>query len=289
MASETPCTACSWSPKRQARSHYNSNVKIFYECSDTGIWSIGSELIVKERRNSRPPSFEAQNMRFVKENTSIPVPTIIADWVENQRHFLVVKRVPGKPLKEIWSTLTDNEKDGISKQAASYLRELSKLQASRMESLDGMPVWDPALFGDDFKGSHGPLSLDDELFAEMTKTLSDVPKRALQRLRKRMPTAGPYTFTHGDMNISNFIVNDGNLTGIINWEASGYFPVWRESVGALITSSLDPEDMEWKKLLLQHIPRDADALEFFMDLYCLRHPFDDESRERARKFLEESV
>ena len=287
MTSQTPCTACSWTPERQAYCRYHSNVKLFYECSDRGIWSIGSELILKERGNN-PPSFEAQNLRFVKEKTSIPVPTVIAEWEEdNERYFMIITRVPGKPLNEVWSTLRNDEKHKLAKQAVNYLRELRDLQAPRMEGLGGEPVWDNPLFGDEFRASHGPMSSDNELWTEMEKALSTVPvpERARQRLWERMPTAAPCTFTHGDMNLSNFMVKNGHLTGIIDWELSGYFPVWRESVGALISMSI--EDLEWKKLLLQHMPVHADACEFFIDLYCVRHPYDIETRERARKLFED--
>ena len=74
-----PCEACSWTPERQNRCRYDSHVKLFYGVSDRGVWSLGSQFILKER-SSNPPNFEASNIRFLKEKTSIPVPTIIEDW-----------------------------------------------------------------------------------------------------------------------------------------------------------------------------------------------------------------
>lgn len=62
----------------------------------------------------------------------------------------------------------------------------------------------------------------------MEKALEKVPEKARQRLQKRMPPAGPFTFTHGDLTNVNIIVKDGHLAGIIDWEVSGFYPVWWE-------------------------------------------------------------
>jgi hypothetical protein len=42
------------------------------------------------------------------------------------------------------------------------------------------------------------------------------------------------------------MVKDGNLAGILDWEASGYFPVWWEFACAGI--GLGQDDFEWKGL-----------------------------------------
>lgn len=40
-------------------------------------------------------------------------------------------------------------------------------------------------------------------------------------------------FTHGDFRHLNIMVNDGNVTGIVDWEFSGWFPEHWEFVKAL--------------------------------------------------------
>lgn len=57
MTVEAPCSACSWSSERQDGCYYDSHVKLFYGVSDRGVWSLGSNLILKERSNN-PPNFE---------------------------------------------------------------------------------------------------------------------------------------------------------------------------------------------------------------------------------------
>ncbi|RHZ46012.1 uncharacterized protein CDV56_102898, partial [Aspergillus thermomutatus] len=103
--------------------------------------------------------------------------------------------------------------------------QLRKLHSPKMQSLGGQPIYSAFLFPGGYGLPHGPLSSDDELWAEMEVTLKGVPEDARLRLQNHMPPAAPYTFTHGDLTYVNIMVEDGCLTGIPDWEASGYFPV----------------------------------------------------------------
>jgi aminoglycoside phosphotransferase (APT) family kinase protein len=46
--------------------------------------------------------------------------------------------------------------------------------------------------------------------------LEKVLEEARQRLRQRMPTAIPSTFTHGDLTDVNIVIKDNNLAGILD-------------------------------------------------------------------------
>jgi len=279
----TSCPACSWSPERQDACRYHSHIKLFYSNSDRAIWSLGSKLIVKER-SVAPPNSEARNTRFLKANTTIPVPNIIREWSEGDRYFMISERVQGEPLSTAWPKMTITERQRVAMQTADYLGQLRKLQSNRIETLGGEPVYSAFLFPVGYGVPHGPLSTDDELWNELAKALKGVPEKAVQRLRDQMPTSTPYTFSHGDLAAVNIMVEDGNLTGIIDWEASGYFPVWWEFACAGI--GLGPEDKEWKTLLQSHMPDFADAREFWLNFYYLsKYP---NLNERATKFLSTS-
>lgn len=65
--------------------------------------------------------------------------------------------------------------------------------------------------------------MDDELWGEMAKLLEKVLEKARQHLRQRMPSAA--LITHKDVIDIYILVKDGNLAGILDWEASGYFLV----------------------------------------------------------------
>ncbi|PWY95706.1 kinase-like protein [Aspergillus sclerotioniger CBS 115572] len=257
--SSTPCSACSWTPERQDNYRYQSHVKLFYEMSDRGVWSLGSNLVLKER-SSQAPNFEAANLQFLKKETTIPVSTVVEDWEEenDECYFLLMRRIPGSPLSNLWPDLTISEKENIAQQTANYLMQLRKLQSDKLQSLGGKPLYSAFLFQDEHDVPHGPISSDDDLWSELELALEGVPDDARQRLRDRMPSAAPYTFTHGDLASVNIMVDDDrDLAGIIDWEASGYFPVWWEFTSAGI--GLGQEDKEWKVLLQKYMPDFSDA------------------------------
>lgn len=52
-----------------------------------------------------------------------------------------------------------------------------------------------------------------------------VLEAARKRLRHCMPSATPYTFTHGDLTNVNIMVENDTLNGMIDWEIFGCFPV----------------------------------------------------------------
>jgi len=71
-----PCSVCGWTTVKQRCCSYKSTVKLFYGASEHGAWSIGSDLIMKERPASEPALLEAKTMGFVDAHTSMPIPKV---------------------------------------------------------------------------------------------------------------------------------------------------------------------------------------------------------------------
>ncbi|KAL4886822.1 kinase-like domain-containing protein [Aspergillus karnatakaensis] len=289
MESSTPCSACSWTPERQKHCSYESHVNLLYSAGDRGVWSLGSNLILKDRA-SRLPTFEVPNIQLVQEKTSIPVPTVVESWQEGTHTMILLKRIPGEPLSKAWPNLSTDEKESIAKQTAEYLQQLRDLQSDQIQALGGRPVYSNFLFhsrrpwvrNGPHAHHHGPLASDDELWAEMERGLGeDILEAVRIRLRSNMPSATPYTFTHGDLTNVNIMVEDGSVTGIIDWETAGYLPVWWEYVCTSVPDS--EEDREWKTLLRKYMPDYSAAREFWRDYHYLCR---DPGSERAMKFIE---
>ena len=263
---QEPCSACSWTTDRQDSCGYRSNIKVFYAVGDRAAWGIGSQRIIKDR-SSHPPNTEAENLRFIRKNTTIPVPVVVDDWIEQGRHFLIAERIPGTPLNELWSTLSECDKDSYAKQTVEYLSQLRVLCSTKIQNIHEEPVYSAFLFRDGYGIPHGPLSSDEQLWDEMAKSLQNVPLDVRNRLRQRMPAAQPYTFTHGDLTAKNIIVQDGRVTGIVDWESSGYFPAWWEFASTAIVD--DEDDRSWKNLLQRHMEGLDEGLQFWRCYYTL--------------------
>lgn len=286
MSSTDPCPACSWTSERQRCCSYESRIKLFYEASDRGVWSLGSKLVLKDRGPNSFPTCEVQTTQFVQEKTSITVPTFVDSWEEDGHTLILMKRIPGEPLSSAWPKLSIAEKENIAQQTAENLLQLRDIHSDKIQGIGGRPVYSNFLFPNrkGYGFPHGPLATDDELWGEMEKSLhEDMSEAARIRLRSRMPPATPYTFTHGDLTNVNIMVHNGSLTGIIDWEHSGYYPVWWEYACTSVRDS--DEDEEWKALLRRYLPDHSAAREFWRDYFWLCR---DLGHERSIRFIEET-
>ncbi|KAJ5609273.1 Aminoglycoside phosphotransferase [Penicillium herquei] len=266
---QVPCLACTWTAERQRYCGYKSNLKLFYEAGDRGAWSLGSKFILKDR-NVDPPIYEAVTTTFVKENTSIPLPGIAKEWTDGTRHFILVERVPGETLEKVWSKIPEEKREELAKETAEYLSQLRQFHSPKMQSVDRQPLHNAFLFGGDPDSLHGPFSMQDELWDAMVANFKDVPDEVAALWKERMPSPLLWTLAHADLTNCNIMVDPETfkLTAIIDWERSGYYPVWWEYAGATIAFGSD--DAEWKGLLLKYMPDYSAALGWFRDVYNIR-------------------
>ncbi|EER39532.1 conserved hypothetical protein [Histoplasma capsulatum H143] len=256
---ESQCPTCDWSDSKRKTCRYTSHVKLFYGADTRGVWSVGSDVVLKERPNIGSQD-EMANIQFVKENTQIPIPSVI-----------------------------NSDKERIADQVAKCLVQLRSLQSPQMQSLNHRPLYSGWLFLREPLTPHGPFTSETEFWDYLSLKLTKLPKEALARLRTRLPTSAPYTFTHGDLTFCNIIVKDGNLAGILDWEDAGYFPVWWEYVAATI--GLGEGDAEWKALLRGKLGYDClEAKNFWRDVYSLHfYPDLDEAGQQLLETLLEDT
>jgi hypothetical protein len=95
---QAPYTACSWTVERHNAGRYHSHVKLEYSVSDRAVWSPGPKYIFKERL-IEPPTFDARNLQFLKANTTIPIPTLLLEYNDNDRYFMQTERIAGTSLQ----------------------------------------------------------------------------------------------------------------------------------------------------------------------------------------------
>jgi hypothetical protein len=93
------------------------------------------------------------------------------DWDDGERHFIVTERIPGEPLSESWAKMSTDEKESIAKQVADYLLQLHSIHSARMQGLSDEPIYSAFLFRNGYGLPHGPLSSNDELWADMDMAL----------------------------------------------------------------------------------------------------------------------
>ncbi|KAK6822072.1 hypothetical protein RU639_006671 [Aspergillus parasiticus] len=142
------CIACGWTSKQQRQCCYSSHVKLIYGAHNRGVWSIGSDLILKERPDEGP-KLEVKALSQLIAHKDIPVPKVLRDWVDdNHRYFILEERVDGQTLEEAWPSLSTSQKALIADQVAEVRNQLKNITSPSIQSVDQGPCIPGLLFFD---------------------------------------------------------------------------------------------------------------------------------------------
>ncbi|KAI9714887.1 MAG: hypothetical protein M1820_000176 [Bogoriella megaspora] len=158
----------------------------------------------------------------------------------------MMERMPGQCFEELKQNfpITQQEIDSVVQELIGFVKQLRTLQAPQAGTADGRPLRNLPFWRMMSKG-HWTLNPNHEDAKKewYQKSLVGVSKSDLPILDdlrdNHYPASEPYTFTHGDLHGSNIMVQDGHITGIVDWELSGFAPYW------------------WESLLVQLVPRSA--------------------------------
>lgn len=281
------CIACGWTLDKEKRCHYTSHLKLFYGASTRGVWSIGSDVILKDRPDEGPKAkIEVKTLKYLTTHTDIPVPKVLRDWVDRDgRYFVLNERIGGQTLEETWTSLSQSQKIDIADQVVKMRKQLRSVTSSSIQCVDQSPCYPGLLFFD--LEPRGPFHSDQELWDALALNLRHLPQQVLQNLKKRLPPCEPYVLTHCDLNLGNIMVQDGKVVSILDWEYAAFFPIWYEYVSA--SFGFTDMDAEWKRLLRERLGIHGEAHEnakaFWTDMCSLRQYPDLD--DKGRKTLEE--
>lgn len=143
---------------------------------------------------------EAASLRFIRDNTEIPVPTLRNEFEHDGAYYIVTEYVEGVNMQD----LADHQKLVVRKELQGYLDHLKKLTSTKVGGPSGLVVPPYRVDLHTENDSWRPLPL----------------------------TAGSaeYVFCHNDISQSNVLVDPETLRikAIIDWEYAGFWPDYFE-------------------------------------------------------------
>lgn len=213
---------------------------------------------------------EAATMKYVAEKTSIPVPHIYCSFVHNSWAYIVMRRMPGKALTRVWTDLSQADLETICEQLKQMLAELRALappSESQVGSCVGGSLRDSRI--PHARPKFGPfktiqefhlwlregLKPEEHADKEETQDWADVKRLAAWQ------DGGPWprvVFTHGDLNPSNILVDGNKITGIVDWDFSGWYPHYWEYTSAWYGNRLRPDWQDMIPRFLQPYPKELE-------------------------------
>ncbi|RAL11737.1 aminoglycoside phosphotransferase family protein [Aspergillus homomorphus CBS 101889] len=269
------CIACGWPLVSYC---YNSHVRLIYSGDDRGVWKIGTDMVLKERGPEEGLRSEREIAKLLVQCPEIPAPKLLHDWVDRRgRYFILEEQVQGEPLHKVWSKLSAGQKTAIADQVVQACQKLRTFTSQSIESVNGGPCYPPFIHGSRSR-TQGPFHSDLDFQTAVSGGFRGPlnrgpPREAVERLMERMPASKPYVLSHSDLHQANIIVKNGSLSGIIDWEYAGYYPIWYEYIRAA-RGGFNKDDRDWKALLRErfeaHGEGHPNALQWWDDYLALK-------------------
>jgi aminoglycoside phosphotransferase len=201
---------------------------------------------------------EAVTMKFIAENTSIPVPKVYCSFIYKNRTYIVMERVRGRVLHAVWGTLSEKSRQDLLHQLKLMFDGLRALERPRdvgVQNCVGGSLYDSRI--PHCRHRFGPFKniQDFHLWLREEHQLSSIEEkqdehqdwREIKEMAVRQDGAWPPpVFTHGDLNPFNILVRNGKIVSIIDWEFSGWYPPYWEYTSAWYGNRLRPY---WQNVL----------------------------------------
>ena len=183
---------------------------------------------------------EAATMQYVAERKSIPVPKVYCAFPPDGRVSIVMERLRGEPITVAFEAMDEPGRSRLLCELKGYLDEMRRLPAPEgagVQSCVATSLYDSRIskpeprFGPFKTIEEFHLWLRDGLQMEDLKD-GDHRAEAERVIATQDNTKPPPVFTHGDLNLSNILVYDGRISGIIDWEFAGWYPYYWEYTSA---------------------------------------------------------
>ncbi|KAF5369710.1 hypothetical protein D9615_010179 [Tricholomella constricta] len=222
------------------------------------VWkvSLGRWLFIKT--TTLLAKEEIMATRFVASHTSIPVPRVWMSFRWQWTHYIVMNRVDGIQLSDVWLTLSDDSKAIIAEQIRGYFSQLHNIPpppevGTRICSVAGGPIADFRLRFID--GETGPFRDEEHMNMRLRQCLSlsqfpDVVKAAHSRKHPRV-------FTHNDLTPRNIMVDPvtGKITALVDWGCAGWFPThWEYCKAMNFCNDMTDDGKDFRKWISKMLP-----------------------------------
>ncbi|GFN10393.1 phosphotransferase family protein [Aspergillus tubingensis] len=201
----------------------------------------GNLVAVKVNRKEDYRQSEAEMMQYAHEKRILTPRVRGCYYVKRGVIATVTDRVSGDSLDKFWHTLTKSQKKNIELQLKHQVQEMRKHTQPYIGRIGNVTTYN--FFDRLHNNDMGPFASEEE-FDEWCFSRDKFPyqqafwKRYLPKMRKKSPSK--FVLTHGDLSARNIMVQDGQLTGIVDWGYSGFFPEYMEyALATVIHESIE--------------------------------------------------
>ncbi|KAK5998865.1 hypothetical protein PT974_01249 [Cladobotryum mycophilum] len=180
---------------------------------------------------------EAEMMRFITENTTIPIPALHHGYLDDDtnQYVLVMDYVEGETLDAVWEDYNEDEQEEVIAQLRDYMAQLRQFKGTFIGSIDGTCCNDP--YFSDGLGGYGPFPAENEFNEGVVEAMrKDRPEAFVEYasdLWMSSMRGHESILTHNDFEPRNILVEGTEVVAILDWENAGYYPEYWEYCKAM--------------------------------------------------------
>jgi hypothetical protein len=185
----------------------------------------------------RVPLNEGNALLLVEKHTTVPAPRLINVTVDSNEGgrgmgYLLMTQVPGISIERARDRLTYEERHQIAKDLAKCISQWRKIPNTSPHFLCdtlGGPFNNHRMAGIEPRGPFNSMSeFLDFLTKDVEFARTEIP--SISALYKKKYEA---CFTHSDLHPTNIIIQQGRLSGIVDWEHASFKPEYWEYTRAI--------------------------------------------------------
>lgn len=174
---------------------------------------------------------EANALNLIKKHTSIVAPRPIDMTVDEKqgRGYLLMTTVPGIPADKVFYRLTYEERrqlmKDVGKCVAQYRHIPNKNNHLLCDTMGG-PITDNRI-----EYPCGPFNSKAAFLNSLTEEIEEFREEPV--IRSLYEREHETCFTHSDLHLSNMLLINGRLSGIVDWEHAAFKPEYWDYTRAL--------------------------------------------------------
>lgn len=172
---------------------------------------------------------EFHTLGLIEKHTTVPAPRPVDVFQYQARSYLLMTRVPGRPIGTFVARLTDEQLQGTTEQLRKYVTEIRQIPNTTNTGFQicnslGAGILDWRI------GDSQRRELRFTSAIDFHKCLTSGYSQDLQQQAAPSHTKDhKIVFTHADLNLRNILADEiGKVTGIVDWECAGWYPEYWE-------------------------------------------------------------
>lgn len=175
---------------------------------------------------------EAELMKFVRANTSIPVPEVHNAYRDEKTGHIVVviDFVEEQTLEESWDNYTEEEQQHVISQLRDYMTQLRQFKGTFIGCIDGTACHDQYFY--DLPEASGPFKTEDEFNQGIVAVMKNITSGSFVDWRcdvwRSVMRHHEIVLTYGDLDPRNIIVQGSKIAAILVCEFGDYYPEYWE-------------------------------------------------------------